>query len=649
MSPKLNSFKDRERRFLLKNKGLVSELKATWGRKIPPQAAASIPWMLVQAVTSDLSSLIPEAVSKQLDSAVRQRSVRDYINLQQLASPQQYRDARSYSAVTCCLNLLKKYPWEEGGLNPEAKARERFFIAEKRCKITNARLRHYRQFDFSDSRPLTKRLDVHQVFHLARKKIQNWLGPVDPSEIFSLMSHGPGGCVGQRRPFTTPYYKFGVGEYTVSTGAYWHAVREIAKCDSWVRALAQENGLMKWEHSVSCIPSETKIRLVDQRASVVDYNEVTFVPKDAKTLRSIAIEPRLNVLLQLSVGAVLKKRLAAAGCDLTDQTRNQELARIGSLEARKGDKYDPVTIDLEMASDTLSIELVRELLPGDWFALLDSLRSREGLLDRSVNIKWEKFSSMGNGFTFELESLIFFAMAQTISDLQGTTQWFIDTFGPAYRYAYVSVFGDDIIVPQLVADPLIKILRFCGFQTNLEKTFLSGLFRESCGKDYFDGVPVRVFLLTRKLVRFRDLIHLLNGLRKMSKSRDLPLTLTLRLVESLIPQILFKNLRGWTETDGDEYIWREPDECHSSRLVVYDTDHQNWMHPIMRSTATIYRGRMDWRYCQFLYAQTGMRLPVEPTETYESRDAFRNHRASGGSAGDVVRSGQTQPAVRLTI
>lgn len=638
-----NGFKTREGSLRRKNRGLVSEIEALWSRKLPKNAGQAIPWLVYRALTNDLGSQLPSGTLEVLDEIAVKRSVRELVGAQQYASPQKYCDARGYFAAAACLSLLKKYPWGEGEMDPEAKAIERFWAAEMRCRNANKRLKHYRQFDFSDSRPLTKRLDVHRVFHLARRKIQNWLGPVVPGDVLAHARHGPGGCVGLKRPLTTPYYKFGVGDYTVSAGAYWHAARVVCSSDAWVKSLLLSEGVTNWEHDVRCVPLESKLKAFDSRVSVVNYNEVTFVPKDAKTHRSIAIEPRLNVALQLSAGGVIRDALKRVGCDLTDQTRNQELARVGSLVSSNDDPYDPATLDLEMASDTLPYELVKELLPEDWFELLDSLRSREGLLKGNV-IKWEKFSSMGNGFTFELESLIFYSLAQAVSDLTGTTQWFSDTFGPAYKYAYVSVYGDDIIVPKVMTGHLIEVLRFCGFRVNAEKTFVDGPFRESCGKDYFNGVNVRPFLLTRKLDRIRDLVHLRNGLKLMGAHRGIDLTETVRLVDSLLPETLKRHLTGWIETDGDGYIWEVPDVCHRSRLVVYDSDFQSWIHPTFRERPRTFEGRVHWRYCQYLYANTGVGVPREEP-TYRHRDEFRAHLSQGGSSGEVVRSGIVKPVM----
>ena len=85
---------------------------------------------------------------------------------------------------------------------------------------------------------------------------------------------------------------------------------------------------------------------------------------------------------------------------------------------------------------------------------------------------------MGNGFTFPLETLIFWAL--TASACEGD----VDS---------VSVYGDDIICPRERADDVIDTLTMCGFKINLEKSFVEGPFRESCGCDYYKGIDIRPF------------------------------------------------------------------------------------------------------------------------------------------------------------
>jgi len=206
-------------------------------------------------------------------------------------------------------------------------------------------------------------------------------------------------------------------------------------------------------------------------ATVVQGNAVTFVPKDATKDRAIAIEPHGNIYVQLGIGALLRKRLAAIGLDLDIQ------ADVNRLFARYAQVDRLATIDLSSASDTVSYELVRFLLPPRWFHLLEICRSRYSRLPDGTQVPLSKFSSMGNGYTFELETLIFYALSVACGSL------------------CPQVFGDDIIVEQSVAPSLVGALELLGFKVNDSKTFLAGRFFESCGEDYHDGVNVRPIFL----------------------------------------------------------------------------------------------------------------------------------------------------------
>jgi len=208
--------------------------------------------------------------------------------------------------------------------------------------------------------------------------------------------------------------------------------------------------------------------------------KLMFVPKDARSHRSIVVEPLLNSLYQKGIGSYLKKRLKRFGVDLTDQTRNRELARKGSEDGAS------CTIDLSSASDTVSRELVWNLLPLPWAHALDIGRTPQ-VTYRSETLLLEKFSSMGNAYTFELESLIFYSLVWgTCTALGLSTE-------------DISVFGDDIICPRAAYDTLVGILSYCGFTVNTEKSFADGPFRESCGADYFWGRNVRPFYLRKQV------------------------------------------------------------------------------------------------------------------------------------------------------
>jgi hypothetical protein len=84
---------------------------------------------------------------------------------------------------------------------------------------------------------------------------------------------------------------------------------------------------------------------------------------------------------------------------------------------------------------------------------------------------------MGNGFTFPLETLIFWSLAAACCPQ--------DSDATAY--------GDDLIVPTECYPLLVEVLVALGFVVNLTKSYHTGPFRESCGKDYFRGTDVRPY------------------------------------------------------------------------------------------------------------------------------------------------------------
>lgn len=245
---------------------------------------------------------------------------------------------------------------------------------------------------------------------------------------------------------------------------------------------------------------------------VVPGNRVTTVPKKTDIDRTIAMEPDLNMALQLAVGSHLRWRLKKFGVDLDDQSFNQHLAFIGSRDGHLA------TIDLSSASDSISYRLVADLLPFDWYSLLDDLRSPSGELPDGKTIVWEKFSSMGNGFTFELETLLFYSLARAAVEHE------LSFCSGAWQAANplastISVYGDDIICHRAFADVVIRVLSSVGFKTNVEKTFSTGPFRESCGKHYYDGVDVTPFYVRSKLDTVQRVIWLLNSIRRWSYDR----------------------------------------------------------------------------------------------------------------------------------
>lgn len=212
------------------------------------------------------------------------------------------------------------------------------------------------------------------------------------------------------------------------------------------------------------------------------------------------MEASLSLAYQLAVGRAIRSRLRESyGNDLQNgQPKHRQLAQKASLDGSLA------TIDLSDASNLVARALPELVLPSQWYELVNSLRAPYVNIDGRT-VRLEMFSSMGNGFTFELETLLFQSLARTVCKLMG----FRD------RLDEISVYGDDIIVPTEIAESVLAALTYFGFVPNKRKTFVTGPFRESCGGDFFDGVPVRAHYVKILPTEPQHWISLANGLWRL--------------------------------------------------------------------------------------------------------------------------------------
>lgn len=356
--------------------------------------------------------------------------------------PAQYSSSDAFRVDYLLVSYLSKYKGLKTGIDTEAVALRKFREAEEKCKKTNVRLR--------SGQPVI----VDPILHRAQRLIARLLGPLNLRQLAGGERWGPGATTDLRRK--EAYLDQKLEKLPISV---------TRECLPAFRCCVQDD--LHWSYVVLGQFPEGPYSLLDSVFLIEDGSRVVTVPKNAKTDRTISIEPRGNMFMQKSVGRFIRKRLKSVGVDLDDQSWNQKLAAIGA-------QFGFATIDLSMASDSVTIELVAQLLPLEWYFYLDLLRSQRYIDDTGVH-RFEKFSSMGNGFTFELESLIFWALVRATCDDNEAT---------------IAVYGDDLIVPSEHAWPLITVLAYCGFDVNDDKSFIEGPFRESCGRHFFDGVDV---------------------------------------------------------------------------------------------------------------------------------------------------------------
>lgn len=356
--------------------------------------------------------------------------------------------------------FLRKSQDLPSSVNKKTVAVEKFYACEKKCAETNYLL-ECMQLGLEGSTPLIQRAQA--VLANARKIIARVLGPL-PARLNGRF--GPGTCFELE------------GSPSKTVADKLHITPHVTQA-----------ALPVWEHTTDGLHfARRRLALGLPHVAYARGNRFTTTAKDARTDRGICVEPQGNLYCQLGVGDHMKRRLSRVGLFVNrDNTPLGPIQLLTSRPAPNGQLIHRAiaklasrdgswaTIDLSDASDTVCYQLVRMLLPPDWFALLDSIRSPFTRINKIWH-KLDKFSSMGNGFTFELETLIFAALSCGEGDELG-----VDVFA----------YGDDILIRRERARDVMAILSFFGFTPNPRKSFHTGLFRESCGGDYFGGEDVR--------------------------------------------------------------------------------------------------------------------------------------------------------------
>lgn len=354
-----------------------------------------------------------------------------------------YRSHSAFADDYLVTSIMQKNPRLPTLIDKKAVAIEGFVNAEARCAKTNSRLDAYL---YEGVKPSD---DICRAITLATEIISGILGPLRSADLHYAESK----------------FRFGPGSTTSLSGVvtqgskYKHRILDVTPRLASFRT---------W-----CFPPLWGRSGADIRTTC--SSKLTTVPKNAKTDRVICIEPDLNIFVQLGIGALLREKLLHSGLDLRTQSPNQVAASQCHLTGN-------MTMDLSAASDSISRSLIWLLLPDRWAHLLWLARvdkTRSG----SETIELAKWSSMGNGYTFELESLLFWGIARACSRMLSLDE------------SQVLAYGDDLIFHRDAYDLVLRTLNFLGFKVNQEKTFSEGLFFESCGTDWFNGHNVRPFYL----------------------------------------------------------------------------------------------------------------------------------------------------------
>lgn len=355
------------------------------------------------------------------------------------------------------VDILKKATYLPSGIDVKRSAVVSWANAEYLCRRTNLLFENLSCNSMPSNKEFHARMEVlYKWAPKVRRIVRKLMGEV-PSVEDVFGGFGPGATLSNSRRESDVLTKLSATP-TLTSGARW-----------FIPALPRR--------LMACWGEE-------EQWHIVDAGRLHLVPKSYKTERPIMVEPLVNASIQRYFGDYLRRRLLYAGIDLSkDSKKHEQLACEGSV------LRNWATIDLSSASDTIAREAVRYLVDPYWFRVLDASRTprieipmydeyKEDFQNYGVMYPihtLEKFSSMGNGFTFELETIIFLAICTAVCTRKGVG----------------GVYGDDMIVGTSYYAELRTVLEAFGFVLNADKSYHTGFFRESCGGDYARGVYVK--------------------------------------------------------------------------------------------------------------------------------------------------------------
>lgn len=309
-----------------------------------------------------------------------------------------------------------------------------------------------------------------RIAHIARYVVRFVLGSANPREIVG--KHGPGAVA--------------TGERGLKKANFSRIYRKLEVIYPFT-----EYFMYNMTHVLDRYESmQTRLSYHDEATA-----KVVFVAKDSRGPRLISCEPLEIQWVQQGIMRALNtciaaNELTAGRINFNDQTLNQHAAWRGSILGTEA------TIDLKDASDRVSVALVDYLFPKEWVECLLAARSDNTRLPDGRVVELRKFAPMGSATCFPVEALCFFALS--------VASIYYNKYPKDPRISRrelrkishsILVYGDDLVIPADSCRGVTAALEAFHLRVNADKSYSTGLFRESCGVDAFYGVnvtPVRV-------------------------------------------------------------------------------------------------------------------------------------------------------------
>lgn len=294
----------------------------------------------------------------------------------------------------------------------------------------------------------------------ASLEVARILGEFSTEDFFESCQHGPNATIGVKKE-----------------DSYHH--NKVVSFDGTLPCLRLLSDYLDWNFQLG---DYIRPLLLAGRVQLQPQvgNRLSFVPKSFEKLRTMMVEPTVNQFFQQGFGIYMRNRLRDHGnIDLENQDASHRLL----VRCITANNLKLATIDWSGASDRIWLELCHRLLPSDWYAALETIRSPVALYKGSV-VSLPMAGSMGCGYTFPLQTLVFATILRALAREAGLEQ-------------FVTVFGDDCIVDVELIPHVQAFADLVGWKLNLSKSHWEGGFRESCGEDSYHGVNCRPFFIKR--------------------------------------------------------------------------------------------------------------------------------------------------------
>lgn len=245
-----------------------------------------------------------------LEEIIKKRDFDGALDLADLLSSQKYTTAREHYVSNQFAYLLKKQTLPSR-FNPEARALSKFASTESVMTTVNMRFRAWDiDHDFGAS---ATRQRYNALFRRMRAFITYVIGDEpDLSAVFDQVGFGPGASLGVSGNATNAMRKLLCDrKLSVTPRAFTYLAAAVSS-NLWLRRKFSPD-----PDGFRGCGADYWVKTLMPHCEFVRYNKITFVPKTAKVLRTIAVEPLGNSILQKGAGEVFVLRLKRIGLDLS--------------------------------------------------------------------------------------------------------------------------------------------------------------------------------------------------------------------------------------------------------------------------------------------------------------------------------------------